>query len=69
MLIADFTFDGRTKVKTIKAQFKENFNATLRIYTTVDCKVLADDEATLASIYITPVPCMWHGLWVWLLPA
>ena len=48
--MADFTFDGRTKVKTIKAQFKENFGATLRVYTTVDCKELADDEATLASI-------------------
>lgn len=48
--MADFTFDGRTKVKTVKAQFKENFGATLRVYTTVDCKELADDEATLASI-------------------
>ena len=48
--MADFTFDGRTKVKTFKAQFKENFGATLRVYTTVDCKELADDEATLASI-------------------
>ena len=48
--MADFTFDGRTKVKTIKAQFKEIFGATLRVYTTVDCKELADDEATLASI-------------------
>ena len=51
--MADFTFDGRTKVKTIKAQFKENFNATLRVYTTVDCTELADDEATLASIRTT----------------
>lgn len=48
--MADFTFDGRTKVKTVKAQFKENFGATLRVYTTVDCKEPADDEATLASI-------------------
>ena len=48
--MADFTFDGRMKVKTVKAQFKENFGATLRVYTTVDCKELADDEATLASI-------------------
>lgn len=48
--MADFTFDGRAKVKTIKAQFKENFGATLRVYTTVDCKELADDDATLASI-------------------
>lgn len=48
--MADFTFDGRTKVKTFKAQFKENFGATLRVYTTVDCKELANDEATLASI-------------------
>ena len=48
--MADYTFDGRMKVKTVKAQFKENFGATLRVYTTVDCKELADDEATLASI-------------------
>ena len=48
--MADFTLDGRTKVKTLKADFKENFGATLRVYTTVDCKELADDEATLASI-------------------
>ena len=48
--MADFTLDGRTKVKTLKANFKENFGATLRVYTTVECKELADDEATLASI-------------------
>ncbi len=48
--MADFTLDGRTKVKSFKASFKENFGATLRVYTTVDCKELADDEATLASI-------------------
>ena len=48
--MADFTLDGRTKVKTLKAQFKENFGATLRVYNTVDCKELASDEATLASI-------------------
>lgn len=48
--MADFTFDGRTKVKTLKTQFKENFGATLRVYTTIDCNELADDEATLASI-------------------
>ena len=48
--MADFTLDGRTKVKSFKASFKENFGATLRVYTTVDCKEPADDEATLASI-------------------
>ena len=48
--MADFILDGRTKVKSLKASFKENFGATLRVYTTVDCKELADDEATLASI-------------------
>ena len=48
--MADFTLDGRAKVKTLKANFKENFGATLRVYTTVDCKELADEEATLASI-------------------
>ena len=48
--MADFILDGRTKVKSLKTSFKENFGATLRVYTTVDCKELADDEATLASI-------------------
>ena len=48
--MADFTLDGRTKVKTLKAKFKDNFGACLRVYTTIDCKELADDEATLASI-------------------
>lgn len=48
--MADFILDGRTKVKSLKASFKENFGATLRVYTTVDCKEPADDEATLASI-------------------
>ena len=48
--MADFILDGRTKVKSLKASFKENFGATLRVYTTVDCKELANDEATLASI-------------------
>jgi hypothetical protein len=48
--MADFNLDGRTKVKTLKENFKENFGATLRVYTTMDCKELADDEATLASI-------------------
>lgn len=48
--MADFVLDGRTKVKTLKANFKESFGASLRVYTTVDCKELADDEATLASI-------------------
>ena len=48
--MADFILDGRTKVKTLKAQLKDNFGCTLRVYNTVDCKELADDEATLASI-------------------
>lgn len=48
--MADFTLNGQTKVKTLKAKFKESFGATLRVYTTVDCKEIADDEATLASI-------------------
>lgn len=48
--MADFILDGRTKVKSLKTSFKENFGATLRVYTTVDCKELANDEATLASI-------------------
>ena len=29
--MAEFTLDGRLKVKTLKATFKENFGATLRV--------------------------------------
>ena len=50
--MAAFNLDGRTKVKNLKANFKDNFGASLRIYTTIDCKELADDEATLASIRV-----------------
>ena len=45
--MADFSIDGRMKVKTLKAQFKEAFGATLRVYKGPG---FADDNATLASI-------------------
>lgn len=48
--MAELNFDGRMKVKNLKESFKECFGTTLRVYTTVECKELADDEATLASI-------------------
>lgn len=49
--MADFILDGRTKVKTFKADFKANFGATLRVYTNIACEgEQASDEATLASI-------------------
>ena len=49
--MADFTLNGRTKVKTLKANFKANFGSTLRVYKSASCKGgFADDEATLASI-------------------
>ena len=48
--MADFTLDGRTKVKTLKATFKENFGATLRVYTTVDCNMQANRKLLLNSI-------------------
>lgn len=49
--MADFTFDGRVKVKTLKDEFKKNFGATLRVYTNIACEgEQADDNATLASI-------------------
>lgn len=39
------------KVKTLKAEFKEAFGATLRVYKSESCRgAFADDEATLASI-------------------
>ena len=49
--MAEFTLNGRTKVKTLKANFKENFGSTLRVYKSATCKgAFADEEATLASI-------------------
>ena len=48
--MADFKVDGRMKVKTLKANFKKEFGATLRVYTTGTCKTPADDDATLASL-------------------
>jgi hypothetical protein len=49
--MAEFTLNGRTKVKTLKANFKENFGSTLRVYKSASCKGgFADDDATLASI-------------------
>ena len=49
--MADFVFDGRVKVKTLKDEFKKNFGATLRVYTNIACEgEQAADDATLASI-------------------
>lgn len=48
--MAEIALKGRMKVKTLKAEFKEAFGATLRVYKSVSCKVFADDDATLASI-------------------
>ena len=48
--MADFKLDGRMKVKTLKANFKKEFGASLRVYTTVACKTPADDEKTLAAL-------------------
>ena len=49
--MADFSLNGRTKVKTLKDNFKKNFGGTLRVYKNVSCKgAFADDNATLASI-------------------
>ena len=49
--MADLKLNGRTKVKTFKADFKKTFGATLRVYKSVTCKgAFADEEATLASI-------------------
>ena len=49
--MAEFTLNGRTKVKTLKANFKENFGATISVYKSATCKgAFADEDATLASI-------------------
>ena len=49
--MAEIALKGQMKVKTLKAEFKEAFGSTLRVYKSVTCKgAFADDEATLASI-------------------
>lgn len=48
--MADFKIDGRMKVKTLKSEFKKCFGASLRVYTTAQCKTPASDDATLASL-------------------
>jgi len=45
--MADFLVSGRMKVKSLKASFKENFGATLRVY---NGKRFADDDVSLATI-------------------
>ncbi len=47
--MADLKISGRMKVKTLRADFKKAFGATLRVYTTHSCKQRADD-ATLATL-------------------
>ncbi|MBQ0136884.1 MAG: hypothetical protein KBS40_02615 [Bacteroidales bacterium] len=49
--MAEIALKGNMKVKTLKADFKEAFGSTLRVYMSESCKGrYADDEATLASI-------------------
>lgn len=49
--MAEIALKGGMKVKTLKAQFKEAFGSTLRVYQSESCKGrYADDDATLASI-------------------
>lgn len=49
--MAEFKLDGRMKVKTLKDNFKKNFDSTLRVYKSATCRgAFADDNATLASI-------------------
>ena len=49
--MAEFTLNGRTKVKTLKANFKKEFGASLRVYKSESCTgAFAEDDATLASL-------------------
>ena len=49
--MAEIKLTGNMKVKSLKADFKEAFGATLRVYKNPSCKGgFADDNATLASI-------------------
>lgn len=45
--MAEINVNGHMKVKTLKAEFKQAFGATLRVYKSTH---FADDEATLASV-------------------
>jgi len=45
--MADLSISGKMKVKTLKANFKEEYGSTLRVYVG---KKFADDDGTLASI-------------------
>ena len=45
--MAEFKIDGRMTVRTLKENFKNTFEGTLRVY---DGREKADDSATLASI-------------------
>lgn len=45
--MADITFSGNKKVKSLVKDFKEAYGATLRVYSG---KRFADPEATLASL-------------------
>lgn len=45
--MADITVNGHMKVKTLKAEFKKAFGASLRVYKATH---FADEDATLASV-------------------
>ena len=47
--MAEFSIEGRMKVKTLRKQFKDAFGATLRVY---KGNQFADEDATLASIRV-----------------
>lgn len=49
--MAELKINGRTTVRKLKAEFKEAFGSSLRVYMSPSCKgKMADDAATLASI-------------------
>ena len=49
--MAELKINGRTTVRKLKADFKEAFGSSLRVYMSPTCKGrMADDAATLASI-------------------
>jgi len=45
--MAEISVSGRMSVKTLKSQFKKEFNLTLRVYNGAR---FADEDATLASL-------------------
>lgn len=48
-IMADLKVSGNLTVAGLKKRFKDTFGCSLRVYTTLQCKSYAKEDATLAS--------------------